>query len=230
MMNNLTEKVREATLNSMEVAEMVSKRHADLIRDIETYSQYLENARLRSQDFFFESTYKADGNNKTYKCYDITKKGCEFVAHKLTGQKGAIFTATYINRFHEMGNQVSPPRSIEDIIILQLEEQKKIKNRVDNLENNMPLFNIECKELQAVVRKRGVETLGGYKSPAYRDNSIRGKIYSDIQRQLKREFGVCRYEAIKRIQLTIAREIVESYRAPMVLVNEIQLSNSQVIM
>lgn len=35
-------------------------------------------------------------------CYQITKKGCEFIAHKLTGTKGTIFTARYINRFHEM--------------------------------------------------------------------------------------------------------------------------------
>lgn len=35
-------------------------------------------------------------------CYRITKKGCEFIAHKMTGQKGTEFTARYINRFHEM--------------------------------------------------------------------------------------------------------------------------------
>lgn len=30
------------------------------------------------------------------------KKGCEFIAHKLTGIKGTEFTARYINRFHDM--------------------------------------------------------------------------------------------------------------------------------
>ena len=35
-MNNL-----ELTLTSQQVAEMVNKRHADLLRDIEIYSKYL---------------------------------------------------------------------------------------------------------------------------------------------------------------------------------------------
>lgn len=43
------------------------------------------------------------------KCYLITKKGCEFLAHKMTGKKGALFTATYINRFHEMEQQLYQP-------------------------------------------------------------------------------------------------------------------------
>lgn len=56
-------------------------------------------------DFFRESTYK-DGQGKERPCYDITKKGCEFIAHKLTGVKGTAFTAQYINRFHDMENAI----------------------------------------------------------------------------------------------------------------------------
>ena len=115
------------TLDSREVAEMVGKRHSDLIRDIETYLQYLENAKLRSDDFFMENSYKA-GTGKNYKKFDCTKKGCEFIAHKLTGQKGTVFTATYINRFHEMeaalagGNQKIVPE------IKQKEIEARLKN------------------------------------------------------------------------------------------------------
>lgn len=101
-MDELQINIKVLTIDSREVAEMVEKNHADLLRDIRNYIEYLENAKLRFQDFFIESTYKTEGNNKTYKCYQVTKKGCEFIAHKLTGQKGAIFTATYINKFHQM--------------------------------------------------------------------------------------------------------------------------------
>lgn len=124
-MKELSTKV--LTLDSREVAEMVGKRHSDLIRDIETYLQYLENAKLRSDDFFMENSYKA-GTGKNYKKFDCTKKGCEFIAHKLTGQKGTVFTATYINRFHEMeaalagGNQKIVPE------IKQKEIEARLKN------------------------------------------------------------------------------------------------------
>ena len=115
------------TLDSREVAEMVGKRHSDLIRDIETYLQYLENAKLRSDDFFMENSYKA-GTGKNYKKFDCTKKGCEFIAHKLTGQKGTVFTATYINRFHEMEAALAGVnrKAVPEI------KQKEIEARLNN--------------------------------------------------------------------------------------------------
>jgi len=99
----------ELTIDSREVAEMVEKNHAHLLRDIKTYIEYLlTNPKLDSLDFFIISTYM-DSKGEERPNYQITKKGCEFIAHKLTGQKGAIFTATYINRFHEMEENLSKP-------------------------------------------------------------------------------------------------------------------------
>lgn len=102
-MNKLMEK--ELTLDSREVAGMVEKNHGHLLRDIRTYEEYLANPNLDSLDFFIPNTY-TDNKGKERSIYQITKKGCEFIAHKLTGQKGAIFTATYINRFHELEKEV----------------------------------------------------------------------------------------------------------------------------
>lgn len=100
--------VTELTLSSLEVAEMLPKRHTDLLRDVEKYSNYLESSIERNfalNDFWQESIYK-DKIGRTLKCYQITKKGCEFLAHKMTGKKGAVFTAIYINRFHEMEKSI----------------------------------------------------------------------------------------------------------------------------
>ncbi len=100
-MNDLS----KTTLTSMEVAQMVDKRHCDLMRDIRKYCEHLGESKIAFSDFFTESTYTTE-QNKTVACFLVTKKGCEFIAHKLTGQKGTEFTARYINRFHEMENQV----------------------------------------------------------------------------------------------------------------------------
>lgn len=91
----------EQTLTSLEVAEMINKNHADLMRDIRRYTKQLAQSKIAFGDFFQESIYK-DVNSQERPCYKITKKGCEFVAHKLTGIKGTIFTAKYINRFHNL--------------------------------------------------------------------------------------------------------------------------------
>ncbi|WP_294155058.1 ORF6C domain-containing protein [uncultured Clostridium sp.] len=111
--------------------------------------------------------------------------------------------------------------------VLKEHEEKiaQVENKLDKLEDDMPLFQIDCKEIQALVRKKGIEALGGYRSIAYNDNSLRGKVYSDIQQQIRREFGVSRYEAIKRSQLEMAKEIIINYKVPLVLENEIKLLN-----
>ena len=97
------------TLDSLEVAEILHKAHAHLLREINTYSGYLTESKIGLSEFWQESTYK-DVTGRTLKCYLITKKGCEFIAHKITGKKGALFTATYINRFHEMEEALTHPK------------------------------------------------------------------------------------------------------------------------
>ncbi|WP_436871720.1 phage regulatory protein/antirepressor Ant [Mammaliicoccus sciuri] len=100
------EQNKELYVDSREVAEMTNKRHADLVRSIESYLEVLgQNAKLRSDDFFLESSYQA-GTGKQYKHYLLTKKGCDMVANKMTGEKGILFTATYVDAFYQMQEQI----------------------------------------------------------------------------------------------------------------------------
>lgn len=147
-------------------------------------------------------------------------------------EKGKIARQYFINCEKKLkAVKKLSPMELMELQFIALKEQKEkiaqVENRVDKLEEDMPLFQIDCKEIQALVRKKGIEALGGYRSIAYNDNSLRGKVYSDIQQQIRREFGVLRYEAIKRSQLEMAKEIIINYKAPLVLENEIKLLNEQ---
>ena len=93
--------LKKLVLDSREVAKMLGKEHKHLLRDIAKNIDYLTETKIGLSEFFQETQYK-DSTGKKNKRYDITKKGCEFLAHKLTGKKGAIFTATYIDEFHKM--------------------------------------------------------------------------------------------------------------------------------
>lgn len=97
------------TIDSREVARMMEKRHDHLIRDVDTYCEYLAAPKIGVSEFWQTSSYK-DTTGRKCKCYLITKKGCEFLAHKMTGRKGAIFTAIYINRFHRMEEALKHPK------------------------------------------------------------------------------------------------------------------------
>lgn len=107
----------EQLLDSKEIAEMLEIEHWQLLRKlngrtgsngkhIKGYVEILGDNQVVVTDFFRESTYKTE-QNKEMPCYQVTRKGCEFLANKFTGEKGVIFTARYINRFHEMQDILS---------------------------------------------------------------------------------------------------------------------------
>jgi len=87
--------------DSRDVAAMIERPHWTLVRSIRTYSQYLNDNKIVVVDFFIPSTYK-DEKGEQRPCYLLTEKGCDFVANKTTGEKGAVFTAQYVNAFHAM--------------------------------------------------------------------------------------------------------------------------------
>lgn len=123
-------------LTSMEVAEMVEKKHSDLLKDIRRYVKQLAEGKIPSGEFFSENVY-LDANNQSRPCYLVTKKGCEFIAHKLTGQKGTEFTARYINRFHEMEHELVTA-SPSDIPLGELASFLKIMDKIAFRQNLAP--------------------------------------------------------------------------------------------
>lgn len=228
----ITEKEGQLVVTSRQIAGDFEKRHADVIEKIEELIK-TENSVMT---MFIESSYKA-GTGKSYKEYLITRDGFSLLVMGFTGSKALQWKLKYIEAFNKMETKLKEIKKLSPMELMELqfkalkEQEEKIvqvENKVDKLEEDMPLFQIDCKEIQALVRKKGTEALGGYRSLAYNDNSLRGKVYSDIQHQIKREFGVSRYEAIKRSQLEKAKEIVNRYRVPLVLEDEIILLNNQI--
>lgn len=131
--------IEQKYLSSREVAEMVGKDHNKLMRDIRVYIEQLGESKIGHTDFFKESTYRTS-QNKEQPCYLVTKKGCEFIAHKLTGVKGAEFTAKYIDRFHQMEETIQDhiPRGKELLALAVLEAQKTIEEQTAQIERMKP--------------------------------------------------------------------------------------------
>ena len=142
------EPVTNNTITSMEVAQMVGKEHAKLLRDIRNYIEHLGEAKIGFTDFFQESTYLTE-QNKTLPCFLVTKKGCEFIAHKMTGQKGSEFTARYINRFHEMEDALAQPETknkligARDLAAMLKRKHCKVCYRIDSLVRQHPEYRPE---------------------------------------------------------------------------------------
>ena len=149
MDNGLIIKDSIKTIDSREVAEMIEMRHTDLLRKVAKYEDILTNAKLRSLDFFISNEYQ-DSKGETRKCYLLTKKGCDMVANKLTGEKGVIFTAKYVNRFEEMEKELAVPKiptTDREILFLSVKVGEETAQRVDKLETDVK----DIKENQAIT-------------------------------------------------------------------------------
>lgn len=151
-------------IDSREVAEIVGKEHSMLLRDIRRYIEQLGQSKIAQSDFFTESTYR-NSQNKTQPCYLVTKKGCEFIAHKLTGIKGTKFTATYINRFHEMEDVIKSAehaqiqelaKQMEVVQVLMKQQQECIKGQQECIEGLQEYIKSQQELLQHLCERQNL--------------------------------------------------------------------------
>lgn len=133
-------------VDSREVAEMVGKEHKNLIRDIENYrSVILQSSKLSPDDYFVESTYLG-ANNRQTKHYLLTKKGCDIVANKMTGSKGILFTATYVDAFYKMDEhikqqaQLNVPQTPMQALEMMFKAQKTKNNLTNKCNKKSQVF------------------------------------------------------------------------------------------
>lgn len=148
-------------IDSREVAEIVGKEHSKLLKDIRRYIGQLDEAKIGFNEFFMESQY-TDKLNRKKTCYLVTKKGCEFIAHKLTGIKGTKFTATYINRFHEMEDVIKSAehaqiqelaKQMEVVQVLMKQQQECIEGLQEYIKSQQELLQHLCERQNLIEQE-----------------------------------------------------------------------------
>lgn len=243
------------TISSIEVAEMMGKEHYEILQYLEGRKDKdgktlvtgiiptLETEGLQYQKYFIPSTYKA--GTREYKCYLVTKMGCELLGNKQQGEKGILFTAKYVERFNQMEQVLHNPYanlSPELQMLIKLEQGQTVLNqRVDEQEQDFVEFKqefqnfkeeqyiaqVQCQEINNRAKALGVKLLGGKSSPAYQDPSLRGRVYSDIYGQIHREFGVKGCAGIKCKDYSAVFSVINNYSLPKHLLNDIEYANNQ---
>lgn len=107
------------------------------------------------------------------------------------------------------------------------EKIDKVDKDLQEFKADMPLLALECQRITRAKNQKVVPLMGGKSAPAYKNKSLMHKVYSDVDAQLRREFGVNTYKAIKRSQCDLAVKIIEDYVLPMYLKEEIDAENAQ---
>lgn len=107
------------------------------------------------------------------------------------------------------------------------DEVQSVKKELQDFKETLPLLPEDADRISDAVKKRGVEILGGKKSPAYNDKGLRMRLYINFYSNLKYNFNVRSYKSIKRNQKAQALQIVAEYKPPLFLAEQIDMANAQ---
>lgn len=120
----------ENKLSSREVAEMMETRHDTLLAKIDKINKDFNAHKIMVVKYWVESTYK-DSKGEERREFLITKRGCEFLAHKTTGTKGNLFTDRYMDRFEQMKEAISTGK-VKSVKVDKSLKEKEIEARLKN--------------------------------------------------------------------------------------------------
>ena len=207
----------------------VKSKFADWVKNRLKECDSIENEDFQA----FSKNLENGGRSKEYIINLDTAKEMAMLERN---EKGKQVRRYFIEVEKKWKNQISNPRRLsvaEQIRLLAL-GNGELGERIDNVEkelqdfkNDMPLLGVEETRITTAVRSKGVRVLGGKDSNAYADKSLRRRVFSDIYRELKRQFQVGTYKAIKRSQCEVALEIINDYEPPLALEEEIRDCNAQ---
>ena len=228
-MNNLTvtEYKNIRVLTTQQIAEaygtdtkIISKNFS---RNKERYIEgkhfiCLEGEELKE----FKTKRHFDDSSRINKFYLWTEKGAFLHAKSLNTDKAWEVYDRLVDEYFEKGSR--KPMTIAEQIQLLAQENVELEEKIEavnddlqEFKKDMPLLALECQKITKAKNQKVVPMLGGKDAPAYKDNSLRQLVYSDIDAQLRREFGVNTYKAIKRNQCDLAVKIINEYELPMYL-------------
>ena len=128
-------KNRQAVTSTTNVASNFEREHYDVIKSVEKLK---EDVGTFSEMFF--ETSEPDSYNRERKVYLMNRDGFTLLAMGFTGQKATSFKLKYIEAFNEMEKQLQP-KSIEDLIIMQAQSVKEIREKVENQDRQLETVN-----------------------------------------------------------------------------------------
>lgn len=198
------------SITSLEVAEMVGRRHDNVMSEIRTIISHLGDDLKIKGIYFTESEY-VDKLNRKKPCFLLTKKGCELYGTRMTGEKGTQFAVKYIERFNEMEQHIQQQLP-SDPITLALEaaletrktvqtiqsEVKEVKADIEDLRDNLVITTLQAKSLRKKVGEKVYEALGGKESNAFKH--MRAKLFAECWNDFKNYFGLSEYRELPRVK------------------------------
>ena len=203
----MNEIIVKQTLDSREVAEMVDMEHKLLLRKIygskdrNGYITILSKNQMEPTKYFIESTY-IDAQGKERKNCQITKIGCELIAHKITREKGILFTARYVEKFHAMEEQLQ-----ETTIALKVKELENQVKKLEEVNKELEKSTQEAKNMMKLSHKNKLDFNRMIKSVVAskdEEKTLKAWVLAVNNAAQWQDIPVCKYQKVAQDILNIA--------------------------
>lgn len=221
----------EPVASSRQIAESFGKEHRNVMRDIENLmtAGVLKNEQT---PMFYKTEYTHEQNGQTYPMYLMNRDGFTLLAMGFTGKAALEWKLKYIAAFNEMEKKLATPqmprlsKEMQALFLLDDRTQKQ-EQRLTALENTMTVDYNQQRVLRKAISRAVISALGGEDAPAYIDNHVRRKVYSECNRDVQDWFRVNSVGNIPRKRFDEAVEYIQRWKPSTNTVMLIQQTNGQ---
>ena len=180
---------------------------------------------------FFRSEYTTI-QNKKLPMYLMNRDGFTLLAMGFTGKAALEWKIKYIAAFNAMEKQLSTPqmpklsKEMQALFLLDDRTQKQ-EQRLTALENTMTVDYNQQRVLRKSISRSVISAPGDEKAPAYIDNHVRSKVYSECNHDVQDWFRVNSVGNIPRKRFDEAVEYIQRWKPSTNTVMLIQQTNGQ---
>lgn len=216
----------EPVASSRQIAESFGKEHKTVLRSIEELAA--QNCAAKSM--FYETTFENRG--KQYPMYLMNRDGFSLLVMGFTGKAALEWKLKYIQAFNEMEKKLNAPqmpklsKEMQALFMLDDRTQRQ-EQRLTALENTMTVDYNQQRVLRKSISRSVICALGDESAPAYIDNHVRSKVYSECNHDVQDWFRVNSVGNIPRKRFDEAVEYIQRWKPSTNTVMLIQQTNGQ---
>lgn len=217
----------EPVASSRQIAENFEKRHDHVMRDIDSFKKDVPNFG----EMFFEAE-APDSYGRPQRTYLMNRDGFSLLVMGFTGKAALEWKLKYIAAFNEMEKKLATPqmprlsKEMQALFLLDDRTQKQ-EQRLTALENTMTVDYNQQRVLRKAISRAVISAMGGEDAPAYIDNHVRRKVYSECNRDVQDWFRVNSVGNIPRKRFDEAVEYIQRWKPSTNTVMLIQQTNGQ---
>lgn len=204
----------ELVTDSLTVAKIFDKRHADVLKSIES----LNCTQDFSERNFSSAEYK-DTQQKSRPKYLLKRDGLMFLVMGYTGEKAAHMKESYINEFNRMEQHIKQSMHPLQMINIMTTEMMSQGDRLGKLEHAVQeRMTVDYSQQSALRNAVNLRICKLWDAGTYNVavHDTKSKLFAAIWKDVKNSFAVNSYRNIRQREFDEAISYIKAWRPRLV--------------